>query len=64
MDAKSKNELDSIKRELQSIINELYNIANGVSSNFKGIGNDKCSKSITNAAKHYEDVKRQLNKID
>ena len=64
MDAKSKSELDSIKRELQSIINELYNIANGVSSNFEGIGNDKCSKSIIKVAKHYEDVKRQLNKID
>lgn len=64
MDANAQYELYLIKNELQSIIDELYSIANGVNNDFSGIGNDKCSNSITKAARQYKTVKQKLNNMD
>lgn len=56
--------LDSIKRELQNIINELDSIAAGVKRDFSGIGNDKCSQSITAAANKLRSAKNSINNIN
>lgn len=64
MDANAQYELYLIKKELQDIATELDNIANGVRRDFIGIGNDKCANSISSSAKHYRDVKAQLEKMD
>lgn len=64
MDDASKYELQLIKKELQSIIDELYAISGGVDGDFEGIGNARCASSITRSAKHYEEVKRKLDKMD
>lgn len=64
MDANAQYELYLIKNELQGIIDELYSIAGGISSDFEGIGNDKCANSVIAAAKQYESVKRKLNNMD
>ena len=64
MDANAQYELYLIKKELQDIATELDNIANGVRRDFSGIGNDKCANSISSSAKHYRDVKSQLEKMD
>ena len=64
MDSNSQYELYLIKSELQSIIDELNNISLGVKRDFNGIGNEKCSSSISNSAQHYREVKAQLEKMD
>lgn len=64
MDANAQYELYLIKNELQNIIDELYSIAGGISSEFEGIGNDKCANSVVAAAKQYESVKQKLNNMD
>ena len=64
MDANAQYELYLIKKELQDIVTELDNIANGVRRDFSGIGNDKCADSISSSAKHYRDVKTQLETMD
>lgn len=64
MDANAQYELYLIKNELQGIIDELYSIAGGISSDFEGIGNEKCANSVIAAAKQYESVKQKLNNMD
>lgn len=64
MDANAQYELYLIKSELQGIIDELYSIAGGISSEFEGIGNEKCANSVIAAAKQYESVKQKLNNMD
>lgn len=64
MDANAQYELYLIKGELQSIIDELNNISSGVKRDFSGIGNEKCSASVSASAQHYRDVKAQLEKMD
>ena len=64
MDAKARNELDSIKSELRSIISELESISTGVRRDFSGIGNDKCADCIDNVLDQYRYVRRKLNNID
>ncbi len=64
MDRNSQIELESIKTELQSIIDELRDISYGVNRDFDGIGSERCSTSVQNAANHYVDVKSKLNRID
>lgn len=64
MDANAQYELYLIKKELQDIINELNSIGDGVRWGFSGIGNDRCASSIYSIRNHYQDVKRQLEKMD
>lgn len=64
MDAKAKNELQSIKRELDSIIRELEDISDGVRRDFVGIGNDKCADCINRVLSQYYQVRRKLNNLD
>ena len=64
MDASVKNELYQMKTELQSIINELYSISAGVSNDFHGIGNDKCSSCILKIITQYENAKKKLDSMD
>lgn len=64
MTRKAYNELEGIKSELKDIISELDEIADGIKSDFYGIGQDKCSKSIDSVADKYRSVRRSLKKID
>ena len=63
MDASTRRELNNIKSELQSIINELDSIADGILTDFKNIGNERCSKAVAKAADQYRAVKKKLNNI-
>ena len=64
MDANAQYELYLIKKELQDIINELNSIADGVRRDFCGIGNDRCANTVYTFRNHYQDVKKQLEKMD
>ena len=64
MDAKAKNELDSIIQELNSIISELESISSGVRSGFKNIGNEKCADCIDKVVNNYYTVRRKLRNMD
>ena len=58
-----KAELASIKAELNAIIKEMEGISIGISNNFKGIGNEKCSESIDSVINRFYQVRKVLNNI-
>lgn len=64
MDAKSRNELASIKHELNSIIRELESISRGVRNDFSGVGSETCSDCINSVINNYYTVQRKLNNLD
>lgn len=59
-----QSEKNAICNELQSIINELNEIANGVQSDFKGIGNEQCARSIRNVSDKCRTARRKLQNIN
>lgn len=64
MNNQNKYELFQIKKELGSIIAELDDIAYGVKRDFKGIGENKCSDSISRLSDYYRYVLKQLDRMN
>ena len=60
----AQSEVGNIQSQLNSISNELLDIANGIATDFKGIENDRCSKSITEIAYAYKREKDRLGSIN
>ena len=64
MDAKARNEMNSIISDLNKIIRELKDISSGIKSDFRGIGQDRCASMLEDVAAKYQHVVIQLKKID
>jgi hypothetical protein len=64
MGSREKRELSSIKSELRSLISELDQVAHGMNSDFSGVGNDRCSQSISSVANQCRSSLQRMNSID
>jgi hypothetical protein len=63
MEAKTKQEIDSIIRELNAIVKELDSISYGIANEFKGIGSSRCAITIRALSEKYRNVKNELMNI-
>ena len=64
MALKNNQEIYNIKQELNDVISELEDISNGISRDFSGIGNEKCSRSIEATTRICRQALSKLNNID
>lgn len=57
-------ETNKIKRELKNITGELDDIANDVRTEFKGVGNDRCSQCVKDVSDEYKRLIKLIESMD
>lgn len=57
-------EINKIKRELKNITVELDDISNDVRTEFKGVGNNRCSQCVKDVSNEYKRLIKLLGSID
>lgn len=62
--ASGSSELYYVKQELNSIIRELNSITVGINTDFKGIGEERCSTSVAGSTDKCRSIKRRLDNMN
>ena len=57
-------EIIKIRKELKNITRELDNIANDIRTEFKGVGNNRCSQCVKDSSDEYKKLIRYFDNID